>query len=83
MKVHPLNPNPGRGGVNTNLSRVVQAAPEPLKARNGTIIKPGFFIKVPSDLPLSSGWSRVSPISLSDVTNPARDQYTLNNPLIK
>jgi len=41
------------------------------------------FIKVPRDHPISGGWSRVSRISLSYVTNPARDWYKCNNPTFK
>ena len=36
-------------------------------------IKPGFFIKVQRDLPISGGWSRVSRISMRNVTNHACD----------
>ena len=55
----------------------------PLEARNGTIVKHGFFIKVPRDLPLCGVRSRCSRIFLSHATIPARDQYNLNSPTFK
>ena len=72
-----------RCAVPWGLETIHRALLEPLEARTRTNITPVFFMKVPRYLPRAGGWARVSMISVSHVTSPARDWYNLNNPTCK
>ena len=70
-------------GYKTLLSKFNDSFRHPLDAKKGVVIKPGFIIQVPRDLPCSGIWSRVSHTSRTRVPKRPRDSYKLNHRTFK